>query len=109
MTVQIRLPRLLRPVVGDRRRIEVDGATVGGAIASLLETEPGLRPHLFDESGALRPHILCFVDGASTRLDDRDAALEPGVTIEFLQAVSGGACGCRLGVSTGRDIVSRVR
>ena len=91
MIAEIRLPRLLEPVVGDRLRITVEASTIGGAVDELLREVPALRGHLFDESGRLRPHVLCFVDGASTRLDDRTHRLAEGTTIEFLQAVSGGA------------------
>jgi molybdopterin synthase sulfur carrier subunit len=90
MTAEIRLPRLLEPVVGDRRRIAVEASTVGGAVEALLRELPGLKGHLFDETGRLRPHVLCFVDGSATRLDDPTIPLRDGSSVEFLQAVSGG-------------------
>jgi hypothetical protein len=46
--------------------------------------------HLFEENGQLRPHVLCFVNGSQTRLQDRSEPLEGRVDITFLQAVSGG-------------------
>ena len=84
----VKLPRLLAPAVGDRLSVEVGGATVGEVIAGLLVECPQLEVHLFDESGRLRQHVLCFVDGAATRLDDPDAPV--GSEIRFVQAVSGG-------------------
>jgi len=84
------LPRLLEPAVGPIRRVDVDGDTWGDAIAALLESHPTLRVHLFDEQSRLRPHVMCFVDGHQTRLEDRSPALVDGTEITFLQAVSGG-------------------
>lgn len=82
------LPRLLDTPAGGRRNVEVDGDNLGEVIENLLVEMPALRVHLFDQAGALRPHVLCFVDGASTRLEDRDQPA--GDEVRFLQAVSGG-------------------
>lgn len=82
------LPRLLRPVVGPETRLDVAGTTVGEVVDGLLARHPGLRPHLFDETGRLRPHVLCFVDGRASRLEDPSAPA--GSEVRFLQAVSGG-------------------
>lgn len=84
------LPRLLRPVVGPETSLDVAGTTVGEVVDALLARHPGLRPHLFDETGRLRPHVLCFVDGRATRLDDVADPVAPGSEVRFLQAVSGG-------------------
>lgn len=84
------LPRLLEPAMGPERRVEVEGETLGDAIGALLDRHPTLRVHLFDEQSRLRPHVMCFVDGHQTRLEDRSPALADGSEITFLQAVSGG-------------------
>lgn len=84
----VRLPGLLDPATGGRRVVEVAGDDVGSVIAALTSEIPQLEVHLFDHSGRLRPHVLCFVDGESTRLADRSAPVISEV--RFLQAVSGG-------------------
>ncbi|HSJ34348.1 MAG TPA: MoaD/ThiS family protein [Acidimicrobiia bacterium] len=86
----VHLPRLLDPTTGGRRTLQVAGSDVGTAIASLMEALPGVEGHLFDHSGALRPHVLCFVDGEATRLENRSAAVSERTEIRFVQAVSGG-------------------
>jgi molybdopterin converting factor small subunit len=86
----VSLPRLLEPAVGAVRKVEVEGDTWGEAIAALLDRHPTLRVHLFDEESRLRPHVMCFVNGQQTRLEDRAVALDEGAEITFLQAVSGG-------------------
>jgi molybdopterin converting factor small subunit len=86
----VSLPRLLEPAVGAVRKVEVEGDTWGEAIAALLERHPTLRVHLFDEDSRLRPHVMCFVNGQQTRLEDKAVVLNDGADITFLQAVSGG-------------------
>lgn len=84
----VRFPRLLDAATGGRRRIEVPGETIGAVIDSMLAELPGLGVHLFDQTGSLRPHVLCFVDGHADRLSDPD--LPVAGEVRFLQAVSGG-------------------
>ena len=88
--VSITLPRLLEPAVGPIRRVDLEASSVGEAIEALLRRHPTLRVHLFDEQGALRRQVLCFLNGSQTRLEDREARLEGATEITFLQAVSGG-------------------
>lgn len=83
----VRLSRLLTTVVGDQLEYEVEGETVGEVIDRLLTDLPALRVHLFDQTGDLRPHVLCFVDDEAVRLEDRSI---PARRLEFLHAVSGG-------------------
>jgi adenylyltransferase/sulfurtransferase len=85
------LPRVLEPAVGSMRRLEVGGGTLEEAIGFLLDRLPTLRVHLFDEEGRLRPHVLCFVDGHQTRLEDPNRPISGRTEITFLQAVSGGS------------------
>jgi sulfur-carrier protein len=83
----VRLPRLLTGSVKSGLRHEVSGSTLSQALDSLFSIEPGLRTHLLDEQGAIRPHVLIFVDGVRGSLEDGVGA---GSKIQVLQAVSGG-------------------
>jgi len=85
----VRLPRLLEPAVGKVREVKVVGDTLRAAIDDLLRQHPTLGVHLFDEQGALRPHVLCFHNGDLDR-EVSDRSLADGDEITFLQAVSGG-------------------
>lgn len=87
MTVSVRLPRVLTETVGSGQRHEVDGRTLGEVLESLFATEPGLRSHLLDETGRIRPHVLMFVD--ATRAD-LDTPVGERSDVQVLQAVSGG-------------------
>ncbi len=89
--VTVTLPRLLEPAVGPVRRIELEAGSVGEGLDLLLQRHPTLRVHLFDEKGSLREHVLCFVGGQQTRLEDRSTPITEPTEVTFLQAVSGGA------------------
>ena len=90
--VTVRLPRSLADVTGAERETEVDGTTLREAIDDLVRLRPGLGRHLFDESGAMRRHILCFCNDVYTRgKDGLDAPISPGDEITLLNSVSGGS------------------
>lgn len=89
--VTVSLPSLLDPVTGGVREMAASGATLREVFADLLEREPRLKPHLFNEAGELRRHVLCFHNGTNTRwMDGWDEAVADGDTVLFMQAVSGG-------------------
>jgi hypothetical protein len=86
----VTLPRLLQPASPDLA-MEVEASTIGELLEGLFDRAPALRVHLTDETGELRDHVLCFVDGTATRLQDRAAAIGPAARVDFIQAVSGGS------------------
>jgi sulfur-carrier protein len=70
---------------------EVDGRTVGEALAAVFAARPALRGYVLDDQGALRPHVAVYVNGRlvgdRTRLSDPVAAHDE---IYVFQALSGG-------------------
>lgn len=90
-SVTIALPALLEPVTGGVRELSASGGTLREVFGDLVGREPRLKPHLFDESGGLREHVLCFHNGVNTRwMDGWDGPVAEGDTVLFMQAVSGG-------------------
>ncbi len=105
-SVTVSLPSLLEPVTGGVRELAVSGGSLREIFDDLLEREPRLRPHLFNEAGELRRHVLCFHNGTNTRWlgssggenagsrgggrDGWDTPVAEGDTVLFMQAVSGG-------------------
>ena len=87
MTVRLRLPRLLSDSVKSGIDQELSGETVDAVLGELFRREPGVRNHIVDESGAIRPHVSVFVDGVQA---DLDTAVRPNSQVRVLQAVSGG-------------------
>ena len=105
-SVTVSLPLLLEPVTGGVRELTVYGGSLREVFEDLLEREPRLKPHLFNEAGELRRHVLCFHNGTNTgwlgggggvdagarvgRPGGWDTPVAEGDTILFMQAVSGG-------------------
>jgi molybdopterin synthase sulfur carrier subunit len=89
--VTIALPSLLASVINGRQTLTVDADTFAGALEQAFRQSPVLRGHVYDESGRLRPHVLCFLNDVNSRwLDDVNHPLRDGDCITILQAVSGG-------------------
>ena len=86
----IMFTRVLDPATKGRRSVDVDAARLDEALEELVQEMPAIEVHLFDHTGTLRPHVLCFVDGEPTRLEDRSQPIGRDSKIRFLQAVSGG-------------------
>jgi len=90
-SVTVTLPSLLDPATGGVRELTATGGSLREVFADLLEREPRLKPHLFNEAGELRRHVLCFHNGTNTRwMDGWDGPVADGDTVLFMQAVSGG-------------------
>ena len=88
--VLLRLPSVLKVAVGTDR-IRVSGATLAEAFEAAFETHPNLRYHLTQESGELRPHVLCLVNGEHVPRGEIAAmTLHDGDEILIHQAITGG-------------------
>ena len=69
----------------------VSGATVREALEQYFSRHPRTRGYVLDEQGALRQHVVIFVNGSQLR--DRASQQDPigeGVEIYVMQALSGG-------------------
>jgi hypothetical protein len=69
----------------------VDGATVGAALEGMFGKHPLLRGYVLDDQGAVRRHVVVFVDGSAIldRVGLSDA-VRPDSEIYVMQALSGG-------------------
>lgn len=89
MRIDVHFPRVLAPIVGEALHGTIDIDDASQIRVALEATWPGVGNHLFDSTGTMRPHVLCFVDDESHRLDGVPTVSE-GSGIRFVQAVSGG-------------------
>lgn len=70
---------------------EVGGTTVRQALDEAFARHPRVRDYVLDEHGAVRHHVVVFVDGA--QIADRRGltdAIAAGSRILVMQALSGG-------------------
>jgi sulfur-carrier protein len=73
------------------RSVTVAGTTVREVLDALFALYPQLRDYVTDERGALRHHVVAFVDGVAVQ--DKAALAEPVAAtgeVHIFQALSGG-------------------
>ena len=91
MIIDLVIPGLLADLTGGRRVVPLEAGTLAAAVDAIAVQYPALRPHVFDEDGALRAHVRIFFNGENLKwIADRGGALKHGDRLEILQAVSGG-------------------
>lgn len=91
VSVPFTLPGLLAACTGGEKVVSIEAETVAESIDGLLSTYPLLKVHLYDESGALRPHVMFLYNDQSIKwLPSLDIPLQPGDKVTVLQLVSGG-------------------
>lgn len=69
----------------------VEGRTVRESLSAAFARYPGAQGYVLDEHGALRPHMVIFVDGQA--ISDRRALsdrVEADSEVFVMQALSGG-------------------
>ena len=71
--------------------LRVEGTTVRTALDAVFAQVPVLRSYLLDDQGAVRQHVVMFVDGIaiSDRISQSDT-LTSDSEIFVMQALSGG-------------------
>ena len=72
----------------ERSEVNVQGATLGAALAELERLYPGIRFRIIDEQDQIRRHIRIFVNGVQLR--DLAQALDASDELVIVQALSGG-------------------
>ena len=71
--------------------VEVPGRTVSEVLSNVFRENPQARSYVVDELGALRKHMVIFVDGEKVmdRVNLSDQ-VKPNSEIHIFQALSGG-------------------
>ena len=89
--VTVQLPRVLADLTAGERKISVAGNTVAEALDDLVRRHPALGLHLFDDSGALRRHVLCFRNEVAVQSRAELAqSLSTGDHLTLVNSVAGG-------------------
>ncbi len=92
-SVTVRLPTMLRDLVGGRRELVVGPApaTVAALLDTLAADHPVLVRRIRDETGAVRRFVNVYVDDDDIRhADGVGTALRDGSTVVVLPSVAGG-------------------
>ena len=86
--VRVRVAPLLYSYTGGLKLIELEAATVGGAITALDARFPGLAFRVVDEQRQIRTHVNIFL--GEDKVSDLETAVAEGSEIYIIGALSGG-------------------
>jgi molybdopterin synthase sulfur carrier subunit len=90
MSIEVRIPTILRSYTDGAKAVEGEGATLDELIADLESRHPGLRDRLV-EDGALRRFVNVYLNDEDVRfLGGITTAVAEGDTVTVLPAVAGG-------------------
>jgi molybdopterin synthase sulfur carrier subunit len=92
MSVQVRIPTVLRPAMGGQATVSADGATIGEVLGSLSTAFPAVAGQLLDSDGALHRFLNVYLNDDDVRyLGGLGAPVADGDEVTLLPAVAGGA------------------
>lgn len=88
---RIRIPTPLRPYTEGQGEVQVEAQTVGDALEALTSQFPSLTPHLYSDSGDLRPYVNLFVNDQDVRsLKGNETLIEDSDKLMILPSIAGG-------------------
>jgi molybdopterin converting factor small subunit len=92
MSVNVRIPTILRPLTGGASEVAVDdAATLGEVIDRLDADHPGVRARVLDENGKIRRFVNVYVDDDDVRFaSGLDTPTPAGASVSIIPAVAGG-------------------
>jgi sulfur-carrier protein len=91
MSVEVRLPTLLRAHADGASSVSAEGATVGEVFADLVAKYPGMAGNLIDDNGGLHKFVNVYRNDDDIRyLEQLDTKVSDGDELSILPAVAGG-------------------
>jgi MoaD family protein len=91
MSVDVRIPTILRSYTGGAKSVPGAGDTLAELLADLETRHAGLRGRLVTEEGGLHRFVNIYVNDEDVRfLGALEAKLSDGDTVTILPAVAGG-------------------
>jgi molybdopterin converting factor small subunit len=87
----LKIPTPLRPYTGGQAAVNVSGKKVSDALADLTARHPGLRQHIFNDAGELRPFVNLFINDEDVRyLDGVDTPVAENDLLRIIPSIAGG-------------------
>ncbi|HET7075883.1 MAG TPA: molybdopterin-synthase adenylyltransferase MoeB [Chloroflexia bacterium] len=89
---KILIPTALKQYAEGQEEVELDAGTVDEALADLTGRYPGLKKHLYSESGALRNFVNIYLNDEDVRYLERGKTkLAADDSLSIIPAIAGGA------------------
>jgi molybdopterin synthase sulfur carrier subunit len=94
VTVQVRIPTILRSYTGGAAEVPASAGTLREVIAGLEAAYPGLGGRIIDDGGNLRRFVNVYVGDEDVRFTaGLDTPVAAGSRVSVIPAVAGGAPG----------------
>lgn len=90
MSVEVRIPTILRTYTGGEKIVTAEGTSLQELVANLDASYPGIGERLLDDSG-LRRFVNVYLNDEDVRfLDGLGTEVADGDSVTILPAVAGG-------------------
>ena len=91
MSINVRIPTILRTYTADQSQVTADGGTLTEVIDSLESSFPGIKARVVDEQGKLRRFVNIYVAEEDVRFaQGLDTPTPAGAQVSIIPAVAGG-------------------
>lgn len=91
MSIEVRIPTLLRKFTKEKNVVKIEGKTIGELLKELNKKYPGIGERICDEKGEIRRFINFYVNDEDIRfLKGMKTKLKDGDEVSILPAVAGG-------------------
>ena len=91
MSVNVRVPTILRTYTGGESEVSAEGATVADVLESLDANYHGIKGRIVDEQGELRRFVNVYVGNDDVRfLEGLATVVGDGTEVSVIPAVAGG-------------------
>jgi molybdopterin synthase sulfur carrier subunit len=91
MSVQVKLPTILRKHAGGQPRVSAEGSTLREVLEDLEARYPGVTRNVLAEEGGLHRFVNVYLNDEDVRyLGSLETEVAEGDTVSILPAVAGG-------------------
>lgn len=92
MSVEVRLPTLLRAAAGGKRQVSAEGSTIGEVLVNLQSEYPAMAGQVLTESGELHRFVNVYLNDDDVRyIGNLATQVSEDDVVSILPAVAGGA------------------
>jgi molybdopterin converting factor small subunit len=91
MSVNVRIPTILRTYTDGRAEVTAEGSTLAEVLADLEKNHTGIGPRVLDDAGKLRRFVNVYVNDDDVRFEQGLETPTPdGAGVSIIPAVAGG-------------------
>lgn len=92
----LRIPTPLRAYTNGQSTVNVAGKNISEALTDLTNQYPTIKPHIFNEEGALRPFVNLFVGESNIKdLQGVDTPIKEEDKVMLIPSIAGGSMSLR--------------